>query len=636
MYSRLHGVETVPAHSLALGLTERERPLTLTVPATVPTRTNTIVVGKTLGSSANGNTWNTAYNDISNGTESRRQQIQTQIQQQLNLSSTVPPGLPTYARPTTVGLNGFNGTSGNGNGDALIQKVNSIPADTEESKIVRHHHMSTHVNKYNIAAQKLKTLPTGRAPTPENGHILDTTNKHVVSDTSVDQRGRPGVIAPHPRMRLNSPLGERRESVEPATQPSTPMDAELRTGTPFTAPVNPPHPAPAKGAGILAWHQYFIECNNMKDSPAGGVAVDREGNVLPQSEATKGMGSPLIGPSSGPSRPTAVLDLDETLIYAREGPIVTRPGAVQLLQTLAKAGFEIVVWTAAMRDHALAVLRIIDPTASLVEHCIYRTEKWWNEWVAQHGSISKNLRLLGRPLEKTILLENTSDCVKDNPRQSILVGDFEGNMKDDTLMTVGKILAEFAESRAASNGGELSNEALLMGSNATKEDIGTFLQNKQEIVLREVPASNGALVLFTLKKDSHLGREAGSEYYHGRLNRDSPLQLREASPGRIWKGQQYADQYQDEIPTGGSYSSTNTSYYQSSYGYAGQSQRAGGLINYDQHYGSSNTVGSNRMLLVGNAGLNSTKKESTALTTKIGNIGRDGVSMATLSALYSR
>eukprot|EP01084_Bolivina_argentea_P230585 389003_1 len=43
---------------------------------------------------------------------------------------------------------------------------------------------------------------------------------------------------------------------------------------------------------------------------------------------------------------TVVLDLDETLVYAREGSVCIRYGAREFLQKLAEYGFEIIVWTA--------------------------------------------------------------------------------------------------------------------------------------------------------------------------------------------------------------------------------------------------------------------------------------------------
>ena len=74
-------------------------------------------------------------------------------------------------------------------------------------------------------------------------------------------------------------------------------------------------------------------------------------------------------------RLVVVLDLDETLVYAREGPVLPRPGLEELLQTLRELQCEVIVWTAGERDYAQEVLQRID-TAGVVQHCVYRHEKW--------------------------------------------------------------------------------------------------------------------------------------------------------------------------------------------------------------------------------------------------------------------
>ncbi|XQJ28801.1 NLI interacting factor-like phosphatase, putative [Leishmania guyanensis] len=113
-----------------------------------------------------------------------------------------------------------------------------------------------------------------------------------------------------------------------------------------------------------------------------------------------------------------VLDLDETLVYSRDITIYKRPGVVQLLRTL-KGKCEVIVWTAGTREYALDVIRIIDP-ACAVQHCIYRHPIWWTGDV---GCV-KDLRLLGRPMDRVLLVDNTPSVFRANPRNSLLVEDF--------------------------------------------------------------------------------------------------------------------------------------------------------------------------------------------------------------------
>lgn len=135
-------------------------------------------------------------------------------------------------------------------------------------------------------------------------------------------------------------------------------------------------------------------------------------------------------------RITVVLDLDETLVYAREGPLYVRPGLEELLQFLAD-NCETVVWTAGMRQYAEAVVRLIDTKGS-INHTICRDKSWFSS-----GSCSKDLSLLGRDTKTTILFENTPDCIRGFEQNGVLVADYEGGeLEDNTLHTILAFLRE--------------------------------------------------------------------------------------------------------------------------------------------------------------------------------------------------
>ena len=125
---------------------------------------------------------------------------------------------------------------------------------------------------------------------------------------------------------------------------------------------------------------------------------------------------------------TIVLDLDETLIFARDGPLYARPGVDDLLNLLGREA-EGIAWTAGLRAYAQAVLRNIDRN-SAIKHCVYRHAKWFS---GQAG-YQKDLSLLGRSLEKTLIIENTPDCIRGNRENGILVADYEGGeFPDNTI-----------------------------------------------------------------------------------------------------------------------------------------------------------------------------------------------------------
>eukprot|EP00993_Chasmostoma_nieuportense_P002865 NODE_3626_length_931_cov_52.038557_g3474_i0.p1 GENE.NODE_3626_length_931_cov_52.038557_g3474_i0~~NODE_3626_length_931_cov_52.038557_g3474_i0.p1 ORF type:complete len:289 (-),score=59.24 NODE_3626_length_931_cov_52.038557_g3474_i0:65-910(-) len=125
---------------------------------------------------------------------------------------------------------------------------------------------------------------------------------------------------------------------------------------------------------------------------------------------------------------TVLLDLDETLVYGREGPLWTRPGLKELLQFL-KGTCETVVWTAGARDYAQQIIKTIDRDTKAIEHCIYRHPKWFD-----HAGYWKDLELVGRDVDYTILIDNSPNCIRGQATRSILVSDFWGEADEDTTL----------------------------------------------------------------------------------------------------------------------------------------------------------------------------------------------------------
>ena len=164
-------------------------------------------------------------------------------------------------------------------------------------------------------------------------------------------------------------------------------------------------------------------------------------NVVPTAKSAK-KPSKLIPEQSAENRGklTVVLDLDETLIFGRAGPIMVRPGAQRLLQRL-KHKCELVVWTAADVVYASEVLLTLDPDGSAIDFLISRTDAWFDDKAATviHPELGaplgapKNLRLLGRPLHRTIIVEDSPSSVVLQPKNAILVGPYRGEPGDTTL-----------------------------------------------------------------------------------------------------------------------------------------------------------------------------------------------------------
>jgi carboxy-terminal domain RNA polymerase II polypeptide A small phosphatase len=144
-------------------------------------------------------------------------------------------------------------------------------------------------------------------------------------------------------------------------------------------------------------------------------------------------------PTEIQSRLTVVLDLDETLIYARQGPLYVRPGMDKLMRFLADH-CETIVWTSSKHRYADAVVAQIDPCGAIC-HTVYRHRRWFNG-----TSATKELRLLGRDLDSTIIVENTPDCCRGYEKNAILVEDYEGGeLADHTLYTLLALLKDLVE-----------------------------------------------------------------------------------------------------------------------------------------------------------------------------------------------
>jgi Dullard-like phosphatase family protein len=146
---------------------------------------------------------------------------------------------------------------------------------------------------------------------------------------------------------------------------------------------------------------------------------------------------------------TLVLDLDETLMHCQKkgipdeqpdmclhftdsgstGYVRFRPYAVEMLEVLATWGLcEVVVFTASTQAYADAVLNVLDPMGHLVQHRLYR-----QHCVQAHGGYFKDLRALGRPMNRTVLVDNSPVSLAMNPSNGIPIKSWISNPSDTQL-----------------------------------------------------------------------------------------------------------------------------------------------------------------------------------------------------------
>ena len=100
-----------------------------------------------------------------------------------------------------------------------------------------------------------------------------------------------------------------------------------------------------------------------------------------------------------------MLDLDETLVHfeASERKFKIRPNCITFLKTLSQY-FEIVIFTAASQDYADWILDVLDSEHKYISHRLYRQHTQYDD-----GVYVKDLHLLGRDLNKTIIIDNIKE-----------------------------------------------------------------------------------------------------------------------------------------------------------------------------------------------------------------------------------
>ena len=139
---------------------------------------------------------------------------------------------------------------------------------------------------------------------------------------------------------------------------------------------------------------------------------------------------PYLEPINEKYKYTLVLDLDETLVHYVEDEesayIQIRPGTEDFISDLSNY-FEIIIFTAALKNYADIVIDSIDPNNKIMGR-LYRNH------TNKIGDINfKDLSKLGRDLKNVIIIDNNSCNFGLQPKNGLLIKDFEGDENDDEL-----------------------------------------------------------------------------------------------------------------------------------------------------------------------------------------------------------
>jgi len=158
------------------------------------------------------------------------------------------------------------------------------------------------------------------------------------------------------------------------------------------------------------------------------------------------------------SRVCLVLDLDETLVHSSFKPVTVpdliipveikgnvhqvyvrkRPFIDEFLRRVSQL-FEVVIFTASLSEYADPVLDELDPDNTMVHHRLFR-EHCSNT----NGLFVKDLSLLGRPLQRIAIIDNSPTSFLFQPRNSVQCTSWFDDMADTELMDMLPLMEDLA------------------------------------------------------------------------------------------------------------------------------------------------------------------------------------------------
>eukprot|EP00656_Telonema_subtile_P042885 TRINITY_DN488_c0_g1_i11.p1 TRINITY_DN488_c0_g1~~TRINITY_DN488_c0_g1_i11.p1 ORF type:complete len:308 (+),score=31.99 TRINITY_DN488_c0_g1_i11:143-1066(+) len=182
---------------------------------------------------------------------------------------------------------------------------------------------------------------------------------------------------------------------------------------------------PKKSATSPAWLRYVsLWLHQLRGELLDTESQFGDGGVAP-------LGDVLLPAQTGLSRPTLVLDLDETLCHVDSSKVLKlRPAAGRFLEEVAEM-YEVVIYTAAERWHADPILDELERSAGVpFAHRLYREHC---QELGAKGAIVKDLRRIGRDMRRVLIVDNSPESFVLQPENGVPIESYFGSEHDHVL-----------------------------------------------------------------------------------------------------------------------------------------------------------------------------------------------------------
>ena len=146
-----------------------------------------------------------------------------------------------------------------------------------------------------------------------------------------------------------------------------------------------------------------------------------------------------------PKKYTLVLDLDETLVNfkikkGREGYVRLRPFLFGFLEEVSQS-YELIIFTSSTEAYANSVIEAIEHDKKYFDYVFYRQHT-----IIVGNDFVKDLTRIGRPLNSTIIIDNTPQNFRFQKENGISIKPFWGqDSNDKTLYDLMPILLDIAQ-----------------------------------------------------------------------------------------------------------------------------------------------------------------------------------------------